>query len=147
MHQTIKKAEEDIDRLSFNTSVSSFMICANELTRLQCNNREILENFVVILSPYAPHIAEELWAKLGHEESILNASFPSYNEDYFKEAAYEYPVSVNGKMRAKMSFALDMPHEDIEKQVLASEVIQRWTEGKTPRKVIIVPKKIVNIVV
>lgn len=147
MHQTIKKAEKDIDRLSFNTSVSSFMICANELTRLQCNNREILENFVVILSPYAPHIAEELWAKLGHEESILNASFPSYHEDYFKEAAYEYPVSVNGKMRAKMSFALDMPHEDIEKQVLASEVIQRWTEGKTPRKVIIVPKKIVNIVI
>ena len=147
MHQTIKKAEEDIEKLSFNTTVSSFMICTNELTRLKCNNREILENFVVILSPYAPHISEELWSKLGHKESILNASFPEYNENYFKEATYEYPVSINGKMRAKMSFALDMPKEDIEKQVLASEVIQRWTDGKTPKKVIIVPKKIVNIVI
>ena len=147
MHQTIKKAEEDIEKLSFNTTVSSFMICTNELTRLKCNNREILENFVVILSPYAPHISEELWLKLGHKESILNASFPQYNESYFKEATYEYPVSINGKMRAKMSFALDMPKEDIEKQVLASEVIQRWTEGKIPKKVIIVPKKIVNIVI
>lgn len=147
MHQTIKKAGEDIDRLSFNTSVSSFMICANELTRLKCKSRQVLEQFVIILSPYAPHIAEELWSKLGHKESILKASFPNYNEDYFKEASYEYPVSVNGKMRAKMSFSLDMPNEDIEKQVLASEVIQRWTAGKTPKKVIIVPKKIVNIVV
>ncbi|MDN5213812.1 leucine--tRNA ligase [Fulvivirgaceae bacterium BMA12] len=147
IHQTIKKAEEDIEKLSFNTTVSSFMICANELTRLKCNSREVLESFVIILSPYAPHIAEEIWSKLGYKESILTATFPSYDESYFKEATYEYPISVNGKMRAKMSFALDMPSEDIEKQVLASEVIQRWVDGKTPKKVIIVPKKIVNIVV
>ncbi len=147
IHQTIKKAEEDIEKLSFNTTVSSFMICANELTRLKCNSREVLESFVIILSPYAPHIAEEIWSKLGYQESILTATFPSYDESYFKEATYEYPISVNGKMRAKMSFALDMPSEDIEKQVLSSEVIQRWVDGKTPKKVIIVPKKIVNIVV
>ena len=147
LHKTIKKAEEDVENLSFNTSVSAFMICVNELMALKCNKREVLEPFILVVSPYAPHICEELWEKLGHSESISHSQFPQYEEKYIVEASHEYPVSVNGKMRAKMTFALDMPKEDIEKQVLASEVIQKWTEGKTPKKVIIVPKKIVNIVV
>ncbi|MDN5201079.1 leucine--tRNA ligase [Fulvivirgaceae bacterium BMA10] len=147
MHQTIKKVEEDIEKFSFNTSVSSFMICANELARLKCNNRAILTDFVLILSPYAPHVAEELWQKLGHSDSLLNANFPAFNEAYIREDSYEYPVSVNGKMRTKMSFPLDMPKEDIEREVLASEVIIKWTEGKQPKKVIVVPKRIVNVVV
>lgn len=147
LHKAIKKAEYDVENLSFNTSVSAFMICVNELMALKCNKQQILEPLTLIVSPYAPHICEELWAKLGHTESISHASFPTYDEKYIQEDAHEYPVSVNGKMRAKMKFALDMPKEDIEKQVLASEVIQKWTEGKTPKKVIIVPKKIVNIVV
>ena len=147
LHKTIKKTEYDVDNLSFNTSVSAFMICANELMALNCNKRKILEPFVLIVSPYAPHICEELWSKLGHDESISYATFPEFDEKYIQEESHEYPVSVNGKVRAKMKFALDMPVEDIEKQVLASEIIQKWTEGKAPKKVIIVPKRIVNIVV
>lgn len=147
VHQTIKKVQEDIEKLSFNTSVSSFMICANELTRLKCNNREVLEAFTIILSPFAPHITEEIWEKLGHNESILFSRFPAYDDSFLQEESYEYPVSVNGKMRAKMSFALTLSQEDIKSQVLASEIIQKWTAGKTPKKVIIVPKRIVNIVV
>ncbi len=147
LHKTIKKAEYDVDNLSFNTSVSAFMICVNELIALNCNKHKILEPLTLIVSPYAPHICEELWSKLGHTESISYNSFPVYDEKYIREDSYEYPVSVNGKMRVKMTFVLDMPTEDIEKQVLASEIIQKWTEGKTPKKVIIIHKKIVNIVV
>lgn len=147
LHKTIKKASEDIERYSFNTSVSEFMICVNELTAMKCNKADILSDLIIILSPYAPHIAEELWHKLGNVTSITEASFPTFNESYLVESEHEYPVSVNGKMRAKMSFPLDMPREDIEKQVLASEAIQKWMEGKSPKKVIIVPKKIVNVVI
>ncbi|MGD1961268.1 MAG: leucine--tRNA ligase, partial [Fulvivirga sp.] len=147
LHRTIKKAQEDIERYSFNTSVSEFMICVNDLTALKCNKGAILEPLVVILSPYAPHIAEELWHKLGHVTSITRTEFPSYNEAYLVEDEHEYPVSVNGKMRAKLKFPLDMPKEDIEKKVLADEVIQKWLDGKAPKKVIVVPKKIVNVVV
>ena len=147
LHRTIKKAQEDIERYSFNTSVSEFMICVNELTALKCNKAEVLTDLAVTLSPYAPHIAEELWHRLGHVTSVTQAEFPSYNEEYLIEAEHEYPVSVNGKMRAKMSFPLDMPREDIEKQVIASEAIQKWLDGKPPKKVIVVPKKIVNVVV
>ncbi|MEO1098443.1 MAG: class I tRNA ligase family protein [Bacteroidota bacterium] len=147
LHRTIKKAQRDIERYSFNTSVSEFMICVNDLTALKCNKGAILEPLVVILSPYAPHIAEELWHKLGHVTSITRTEFPSYNEAYLVEDEHEYPVSVNGKMRAKLKFPLDMPKEDIEKKVLADEVIQKWLDGKAPKKVIVVPKKIVNVVV
>ena len=145
LHKTIKKVEEDIERYSFNTPVSAFMICVNELSALKCNKREILEPLALIVSPYAPHIAEELWQLLGHED-ISKASFPTFNEEYLKEDDHEYPISINGKMRDKMKFSLDMSKEDIEKEVMASEIVQKWTEGKTPKKVIIVPKKIVNIV-
>jgi leucyl-tRNA synthetase len=147
LHKTIKKAEEDIERLSFNTSVSHFMICVNELSSLNCNKREILEPLTIIISPYAPHICEELWLKLGHADSITRSRYPSYLEEYIKEESFEYPVSVNGKLRTKINFNLDIPKEDMEKQVLASETIQKWLGGKEPKKIIIVPQKIINVVV
>ncbi|MCR9249932.1 MAG: leucine--tRNA ligase [bacterium] len=147
LHKAINKISEDVDNLSLNTSVSHFMITVNELITLKCNKREILEPLTIILSPFAPHVCEEIWTKLGHTESISYAQYPEFKSEYVVEASHEYPISINGKMRTKMSFALDMPAADIEKQVLASEVVQKWTEGKTPKKVIIVPKRIVNIVV
>jgi leucyl-tRNA synthetase len=146
LHRTIKKIEYDIEHFSFNTSVSEFMICVNELAAAKCNKRGILEPLVIILSPYAPHIAEELWEKLGYKDTILNAAFPVYDASYLVENSFEYPISINGKVRAKMEFALDMPKDDIEKVVIASEIVLKWTEGKAPKKVIIVPGKIVNVV-
>lgn len=147
LHKTLKKVEQDINNFSFNTTVSEFMICVNELSALKCNKKGILEPLVIALSPYAPHIAEELWEKLGYADSILHAKFPAWNEEYLKESSFEYPISINGKVRAKMEFALDMPKEDIEKVVLASELVNKWTEGKPPKKVIVVPGKIVNVVI
>ncbi len=147
LHKTIKKAQEDIESYSFNTSVSSFMICVNELTTLKCNKRQILSDLLIILSPFAPHVAEELWQKLGNDDSIVLATFPVYDEKYLIEDTYEYPVSINGKVRTKMNFSLETSKDEIEKQVLADETVQRWTEGKTPKRVIVVPKRIVNIVI
>jgi leucyl-tRNA synthetase len=146
LHKTLKKIEYDIDNYSFNTSVSEFMICANELSSLKCNKRSILEPLVITLAPFAPHIAEELWEKLGHTDTIFNASFPKFDEQYLTESSFNYPISINGKVRAQMNFALDMPKEDIEKVVLASEIVQKWSEGKPPKKVIVVKGKIVNVV-
>jgi leucyl-tRNA synthetase len=146
LHKTIHKIEDDIERFSFNTSVSEFMICVNELSPMKCNKRAILEPLTIVLSPFAPHIAEELWEKLGHTESILKATYPKFQKEYLVESSFDYPISINGKVKAKMNFALDMPKEDIEKLVMASENFQKWTEGKAPKKVIIVPGKIVNIV-
>ena len=146
LHKTLKKVEHDIENFSFNTSVSEFMICANELSSLRCNKRAVVEPLVIALSPFAPHIAEELWEKLGHRDTILNSRFPKYDEQYLKENSFEYPISINGKVRAMMNFSLDMPKEDIEKLVLASEVVTKWTAGRTPKKVIIVQGKIVNVV-
>lgn len=147
LHQVIKKIAYDIDHLSFNTSISAFMVCVNELSSLKCNKTAILKDLIVTLSPFAPHITEELWSQLGNTKSITLASFPQHNEEYLKEDAHEYPISINGKMRAKMSFAIGTSKEEIEKEVLAAETIQKWTQGKTPKKVIVVPKKIVNIVI
>lgn len=147
LHKTIKKVERDIESFSFNTSVSEFMICANELSALKCNKRKILEPLVIALSPFAPHIAEELWEKLGHTKTVFDATFPAYDEQYLAESSFNYPISINGKVRAQMNFALDMPREDIEKTVLASEIVKKWTEGKQPKKVIVVPGKIVNVVI
>jgi leucyl-tRNA synthetase len=146
LHKTLKKIEEDIERYSFNTGVSEFMICCNELSALKTNKRAILEPLVVALSPFAPHVAEELWEKLGHKDSILNASYQSHDDQYLTENSFDYPISINGKVRAKMNFALDMPKEDIEKLVVASEIVVKWAEGKAPKKVIIVQGKIVNVV-
>lgn len=147
LHKTLKKVEYDIEHFSFNTSVSEFMICSNELSSMKCNKRAIIEPLVIALAPFAPHIAEELWHQLGHTDTVFNATFPAYDEQYLKENSFEYPISINGKVRAKMNFALDMPKEDIEKLVLASEVVIKWTEGKAPKKIIVVPGRIVNLVI
>lgn len=146
LHKTIRKVQSDIENFSFNTSVSEFMICSNELSSMKCNKRAILEPLVITLAPFAPHIAEELWEKLGHPKTVFDAAFPQYDDQYLIESSFTYPISINGKVRAQMSFALDMPKEDIEKLVMASEIVQKWSEGKPPKKVIIVPGKIVNVV-
>jgi len=145
-HKTIKKVTEDIEDFSFNTSVSTFMICVNELTAQKCNSREILESLAVLIAPYAPHIAEELWEKLGHSESITTAKYPEFEEKYLVESMKNYPVSFNGKMRFTMELPLDMSKDEIEKTVMEDERTQKQLEGRTPKKVIVVPGKIVNIV-
>ena len=147
LHKAIKKMEEDMANFSFNTSVSSFMICVNELTALGCNNREVLEPLAILISPYAPHIAEELWALLGQVESITKASFPEFQEAHLVESNFEYPVMINGKLRAKLDLSLALTVPEIEKAALADAQVQKWLEGKAPKKVIIVPGKIVNLVV
>jgi len=147
LHKAVKKTEEDIEKHSFNTPVSAFMICVNELTTLKCNKRVILENLIVITSPYAPHISEELWNLIGKKGSVSFAPFPIWNEEYLKENSHEYPVSINGKMRTKLSFPVDTSREEIQEVVMANDVVQKWLDGKAPKKVIIVPKKIINIVV
>ena len=146
LHKTIKKIVEDIERFSFNTSVSNFMICVNELTELKCNKREVLEPLAIIISPYAPHVAEELWEKLGHADSIFKQSFPAVNESYLVESSFNYPISFNGKTRFMQELDLSVPKEEVEKIVMAMEKTQQYLEGKTPKKVIVVPGKIVNIV-
>lgn len=147
LHKAIKKTEEDLENHSFNTSVASFMICVNELTALKCNKREILEPLAIIISPYAPHIAEELWSLLGHQESIIYAQFPKFNEAFLVEDSHEYPVSINGKMRAKVSLSLSLSVAEVEQAALADPAVIKWTEGNPPKKVIVVPGKIVNIVI
>ncbi len=146
LHKTIKKVEEDIENFSFNTSVSTFMIAVNELTALKCNKRAILEPLAILVSPYAPHIAEELWSLLGNKESISTADFPVFEASHLVESSKVYPVSFNGKMRFTMELPLDMSKEDIEKAVLAHEKTIAQLDGKTPKKVIIVPGKIINLV-
>ncbi len=147
LHKAIKKLEEDMANYSFNTSVSSFMICVNELTALKCNKREILEPLAVLISPYAPHISEELWALLGYPSSITHTTFPVFNEAYLVESSFEYPVMINGKMRVKLELPLALGIQEIQKAALSDTTVQKWLEGKTPKKVIIVPGKIVNLVV
>ena len=147
LHKTIKKVGEDIEAFSFNTSVSTFMVCVNELTAQQCNKRSILEPLVVLISAYAPHIAEELWEQLGHNDGVTYQDFPTFDASHLVESSHMYPVSFNGKMRFKVEYALDMDLAEIEKQILAHEKSIHYLEGKAPKKVIIVPKKIINIVV
>ena len=147
LHRTIKKIREDIERFSFNTAVSTFMICINELTDLGCRKRKILEPLAVLISPYAPHVAEELWQLLGHDKTVTYEEYPEWNETYLVENTFLYPVSFNGKLRFKLEFPVDMSKEDIEKAVLESEEAQKWLDGKPPRKVIVVPKRIINVVV
>ena len=146
LHKTIKKIVEDIERFSFNTSVSNFMICVNELTELKCNKREVLEPLAIIISPYAPHVAEELWEKLGHSDSIFKQTFPAVNESYLVESSFNYPISFNGKTRFMYELDLSVSKEEVEKIVMAMEKTQQYLEGKAPKKVIVVTGKIVNIV-
>jgi len=146
LHKTIKKVEEDIEQFSFNTSVATFMICVNELSAQKCSNKSILEPLAILISPYAPHIAEELWEKLGHKESISTEPFPKFEADHLIENSKEYPISFNGKMRFTIELSLDMGKEEIESAVLAHEKTKAQLQGRTPKKVIVVPGKIVNIV-
>jgi leucyl-tRNA synthetase len=146
LHKAIKKTQEDIERFSFNTVVSTFMICTNELTDLKCSKRAILEPLVILVSPYSPHLTEELWEMLGHQESVSKASVPVLNEEYLSEDTFNYPVSFNGKMRFTITLPLDMPPAEIERAVLAAPESQKWLHGNPPKKVIVVPKKIVNMV-
>lgn len=147
LHQTIKKVDEDINDFSFNTSVSNFMIAVNELTKLNCNKRQVLEPLIVLISPYAPHIAEEIWFKLGHEEGTISfAKFPEFDAKWLVEDAKEYPVSFNGKMRFKLELPMDLTKEQIQEIVMADARTIKQLDGRTPKNIIIVPGKIINIV-
>lgn len=146
LHKLIKKVSTDIEAFSFNTSVSAFMICVNELTTLKCRKKTILQELIIILAPFAPHIGEELWHALGNENSVCDAKWPTYNEDYLKEDVVKYAVAFNGKVRFDVEFAADAPKEEVEKSVIESEQAKKWLEGKEPRKIIFVPRKMVNIV-
>lgn len=146
LHKLIKKVTFDIENFSFNTSVSAFMICANELTTMKCTKRAILSDLVVCLAPFAPHISEELWHALGNITTVFDAQWPQWNEEYLKEDAFTYAVSFNGKSRYVLEFPADATNADIEKTVLEHPGSQKWLDGKIPKKVIIVPKKIVNVV-
>jgi leucyl-tRNA synthetase len=147
LHTAIKKVEEDLERYSFNTVVSTLMICVNDLGSLKCSKKAILQELVILMSPYTPHIAEELWTILGNEAGTISyANFPKFNPSYLVEANFEYPISINGKVRANILFPTDALPADIEAGVLANEVVQKWLEGKVPKKVIVVLKRIVNVV-
>ena len=147
LHKLIKKEEEDIERISFNTVVSAFMICVNELSDMRCDKREILEPLTIMISPYAPHIAEELWHLLGHSDSVVNQTFPEFNKDLIVENSFLYPVSFNGKKRFDINLSLNMSDEEMRDVVLAAPESKKWTEGLVVRKVIIIRNKIINIVV
>ncbi|MDB9709673.1 class I tRNA ligase family protein, partial [Salibacteraceae bacterium] len=147
LHKCIQKVTEDMERFSFNTSVSAFMVAVNELTELKCNKREILENLVILLSCHAPHIAEELWNRLGHEHSISEAEWPELNEEYLKSDVVNYPVSFNGKTRFHLELPAGLDKSSIEEAALSHEVAVKWLDGNSPKKVIVVPGRIVNIVV
>ena len=147
IHKAIKKTQEDLERYSFNTPVSIFMICVNELSALKCNKKAILSDLCLIISPYAPHICEELWQKLGNKESISFSKYPKYNPKFLVENSHKYPVSFNGKMRFILEIPVNTNKEEIEKQVIKNEKTLKYLEGKTPKKIIVVPGKIVNIVV
>lgn len=146
LHKTIKKIEEDNEKFSFNTAISAFMICTNELQDAKCNKRKILEPLCVLMSAYAPHITEELWSLLGHTDSIIDAQFPVYDESYMQETDFTYPVSFNGKMRLKLSFPVTYTQKEIEPILMENADVQKWLAGATPKKIIIVPKRIINIV-
>ena len=158
LHKTIRKIEDDTERFSFNTGVSTFMIAVNELNDLKCHKKEILEPLLILLTPYAPHIAEELYAELrkvsppaggGDLEgvSVLDATFPKFEAKYVAESSKEYPISINGKMRTTMDISLSASQDEVEKLVLDNDIVKKWTEGKPPKKIIYVKNKMVNVVV
>jgi leucyl-tRNA synthetase len=147
LHKTIKKIEEDTERFSFNTGVSTFMICVNELSDLKCHKKEILEQLLILLTPYAPHVSEELWSALGNSGSILDASFPVFEEKYIRESSKAYPVAINGKTRTELTLALDISQQEVEAIVMKDEVVQKWLEGKQPKKIIYVKNKMINVVI
>ena len=147
LHTCIKKVEEDLERYSFNTVVSTLMICVNDLGSLKCSKKAILQELVILMSPYTPHFAEELWALLGNEAgTVTTAKFPVFNASLLEEANFEYPISINGKVRTTLAFPVATPPAEVEAAVLANEIVQKWLDGKAPKKVIVVPKRIVNVV-
>ena len=147
LHKTIKKVSHDIENMSFNTSVSAFMVATNELGALKSNKIHVLEPLVILLAPFAPHISEELWALLGHTSSVHTSEWPLHNEDFLVENSFSYPISINGKTRTSIEFAFDIDMGEMEKEILANDIVQKWLEVKSPKKVIIVPGRIVNIVI
>ena len=147
LHKTIKKIEEDTERFSFNTGVSTFMICVNELTDLKCYKKEVLEQLLILLAPYAPHISEELWSVLGNKGTILDAPFPKWNDKYLKETSKAYPVAINGKTRTELTLALDATQQQVEEIVLKDAIVTKWLEGKQPKRIIYVKNKMINVVV
>ena len=147
LHKLINKVGSDIENFSFNTSVSAFMICVNELTSLKCRKKAILKELVILLAPFTPHLSEELWSQLGEEPSVCDAPWPVYNAEFTKESTINYAISFNGKMRFNMEFPADAQREEIEKAVLEAEQSAKWIDGKTPKKIIVVPNKLVNIVI
>jgi leucyl-tRNA synthetase len=147
LHRTIRKIDEDTSRYSFNTGVSAFMICVNELADLKCSKKEVLEQLLILLTPYAPHISEELWKQLGNAGSVLDASYPAFEEKYVVESSKEYPVSINGKVRTNINISLAATQAEVEPIVLENELVQKWLEGKPPKKIIFVKGKMINIVV
>lgn len=147
LHKTIKKIEQDTENFSFNTAVSAFMVCVNELTDLKCHKKEMLEKLLVLLVPYAPHITEELWKALGNEGTVLDAAYPILEEKYLVESSKEYPISINGKLRTTINISLDADQKQVETFVLENEIVQKWLEGKPPKKIIFVKNKMVNVVI
>ncbi len=147
LHKTIKKIEEDTERFSFNTAVSAFMVCVNELNDLKCHKKEILEPLVILITPYAPHIAEELWNIMHNDGSVLDAVFPKLDEKYLIESAKEYPVSINGKVRTNINISLDAAQPEVEQIVLANDVVQKWLNGQGPKKIIFVKGRMINVVI
>ncbi|MGZ5253263.1 MAG: leucine--tRNA ligase [Flavitalea sp.] len=147
LHKTIKKIEDDFERFSFNTGVSALMVCVNELNDLKCHKKEVLLPLITLLTPYAPHISEELWSLTGNEGSVLDSSFPKFEQKYLVESSKNYPVSINGKVRTQMDISLDAAQSDIEALLQTNEIVQKWLEGKTPKKVIYVKGKMINVVV
>jgi len=146
LHRTIQKIESDTERFSFNTAVSAFMVCVNDLADVKCNKRAILQPLLVLLAPYAPHIAEELWAALGNEGLVIDAAYPIFEAKYVAESSKDYPVSINGKVRTNINIALDAEQADVEQIVLANDTVQKWLEGKAPKKIIFVKNRMINIV-
>src|SRR5436190_4064846 len=147
LHKTIKKIEEDTERFSFNTGVSTFMICVNDLTDLKCYKKEVLDQLLILLAPYAPHVSEELWSVLGNSGTILDASFPKWNDKYLKETSKAYPVAINGKTRTELTLALDITQQQVEEIVMKDAIVTKWLEGKQPKKIIYVKNKMINVVV
>lgn len=146
LHKLIKKVSADIESFSFNTSVSAFMICVNELTSLKCSKKAILQELVTLLAPFAPFVSEELWSALGNTTSVCDAKWPAFNEGYLAEDSFKYGVAFNGKVRFELEFSADAVQADVEKAVLSHELAQKWLDGKTPKKVVFVPKKMINVV-
>ena len=147
LHKTMKKIEEDTERFSFNTGVSTFMICVNDLADLKCHKKEVLEQLLILLAPYAPHVAEELWSRLGNSGTILDQPFPKWNDKYLKETSKAYPVAINGKTRTELTLALDITQQQVEEIVLRDAIVTKWLEGKQPKKIIYVKNKMINVVV